>query len=540
MSSSLIQTVPSSPHKKSMTDEYARARTTEHLEGKMVLGAARIQPVMTEGITSSFATKIHVLALVLLAAFVVGFLSVGCSKPFRERDSKSNNGFKSPTLTASGSTDGPVWVQVGEKAVRASFYSNRLGGKSEIMRRNATVGAYGALIRNAIDYKRDNPGAKVEIRFAVYKMDLDLFIGRLAGSDEYDCWSNRSSECLDSERLALSLTRAAQEGISVKLIWQNPGVDDGLEEFFKRTSDMENLQRRRVYWLLGNTKGQQHNKFMLVSHYRDDDLDFKDTVYVSTANTDYIDFSNTGLLIDNNTGLYLAYLRYFEKIFDSAHKFNDPKLNRESFWGQVRTGSDPHDSEPTPFADYCHDNNNLNYSDGVFSAYFYPIPQHIGKDCWDIDFNPVARHVEEMIDSSWTDSWVDNTVKINMFHWRLYEGGFAWTLLSKLQNEFTPRYISVVTARDRRDALCGELCSWVDDSSETHMEFAFGRRIHAKDYLFEIENGRNSKYFVITGSANAKSDAFNSKANNQLVVCETGETRPIYDRYVEFFDGLRR
>ena len=69
------------------------------------------------------------------------------------------------------------------------------------------------------------------------------------------------------------------------------------------------------------------------------------------------------------------------------------------------------------------------------------------------------------------------------------------------------------------------------------------KKTHTKNYLFSFYNmdTNRSEYVTITGSTNGKDDAYNSKANNQLVIVETledgvgGALPPIYDEHKALF-----
>ena len=68
-------------------------------------------------------------------------------------------------------------------------------------------------------------------------------------------------------------------------------------------------------------------------------------------------------------------------------------------------------------------------------------------------------------------------------------------------------------------------------------------KTHAKNYQFVYHNAQSAtEYVSITGSANCKDDAYQTKANNQLVIVETisdippgGSNPPVYAAYKEGF-----
>ena len=66
------------------------------------------------------------------------------------------------------------------------------------------------------------------------------------------------------------------------------------------------------------------------------------------------------------------------------------------------------------------------------------------------------------------------------------------------------------------------------------------RKTHTKNYLFSYNNTDGYQLWVtVTGSTNGKDDAYNSKANNQLVIVEDegvlDNLPPIYQSHKDLF-----
>ena len=58
---------------------------------------------------------------------------------------------------------------------------------------------------------------------------------------------------------------------------------------------------------------------------------------------------------------------------------------------------------------------------------------------------------------------------------------------------------------------------------------------HSKNFLFKsVVNGYYSRYWIITGSTNIKSNAFKSKANNQILIRNAPEK--LYNLYKDQFN----
>ena len=400
---------------------------------------------------------------------------------------------------------------------------------------NLPVFVFGDLTHRALEYKQSHPDADVQLRLAVYKIEKDLFIGTVPGSDEYGTWGDTVFAGTDSRRLLDSLVEAAQGGVKVRLLYHNPGDEKGIAEYLGETlgEGRDNLELRRVNWPDGTGTGQQHNKFMLISHGEHGDSDASPSVYVTTANPNFKRWGNTGIRIDNHRALYDAYLRYFEKMFDSADKYEDAAMNQRSFWMQVREGRDSEQTDSSPYVEYSHASGNLNYDDGTFAAYFYPMPDDTPSDCWVPESNPVSATIDDLIRNDQTSK----RLMINMFHWRYRAGDFSETLLRKVGEVILDAItLRIVVTRDKGGLLRRGLEKlFVGRRNGADHGYAWAGRSHAKDYIVQMGEGSDSRHVVITGSANAKSDAFNSKANNQLVVRESGECAPVAEVYRQAF-----
>ena len=386
---------------------------------------------------------------------------------------------------------------------------------------NTVTFKYSDLINRAIAFKQMNPEVEVQIKFVIYKIEKDLYIGFNPKHDSYGKVRGYDHGEENSEKLILSLIKAAKSKIDTRLIYHNPSDDRGINSYlgiymddlcFESESEYvrDYLAYKKVSWIEGATYGQQHNKYLLVNYHSSNATDYSNTVYVSTANVDPHDdygsptgreWVQSGILISGNAGLYAAYDHYFEKIWSNT-------TSRSDFWSSVRYEGE-----------YNHSNSSLNYSDNVFSAYFFPIPTTFCDSSWDTIYNPVAKIVNEIkIDGS------ECALTINMYH--LKTDTFGQRLYNELR---TINNIDIKSAihRDSRNgarALYSELG-----------DLYWAAPTHTKNYTVRTNTQAGNIYYSITGSTNAKWDAYCSKSNNQLVIKEI-DNPYIHDAFVEIFN----
>lgn len=401
---------------------------------------------------------------------------------------------------------------------------------------------YADLLNRAASYKVENPSETVEVKFSMYKFEKDVYVGfNPSATATYGFVKNTDFAGDDSEKLIWSVIKAAKNKVHVKLVFHNPTsdnisayIDDYLNDYCygsttERVSDY--LQYHRVVnWeapLSGqDTLVQQHNKFMLVNKY----ASYTNALYVTTNNIDLHtssgrpittkDWTQSGTLVWNNAGLYQAYSRYFDKVFDNYDDVQD-------FWDAVRTGGT-----------YNHANGNLNYSDGVFSAYFYPIPltstngnmndsTHNG---WVPEFNPVAAITNEMILATGQARYV----KMNMYNLKTSDpfGDYLINRLQALKNSGSNTDIKCHIHLDTYDPDGSDLTAAFSFADS----FVYGVSTHCKNYTYAFSTGGTLKYYAITGSTNAKKSEYCFKANNDLVIKETSSSHPVYDEFKAVFE----
>lgn len=401
---------------------------------------------------------------------------------------------------------------------------------------------YSDLLNRAISYKVDNPTETIEVKFSMYKMERDVYVGfDPADAATYGFVKDSDFGGDHSEKLIWSVVKAAKNKVHVKLVYHNPTSDDissyiaGFMNDYCEGSVTEKvsdyLQYRHIEnWeapVLGvDTLVQMHNKFMLVNKYASN----TNTIYITSNNIDLHtstgrpisakNWTQCGTLVWNNAGLYQAYSRYFDKIFDNYN-------NVQAFWAAVRTGGT-----------YNHANGNLNYSDGTFSAYFYPIPvtstngnmDSASHDAWVPQFNPVATITNDMILATSQARYV----KMNMYNLKTADP-FGTKLIARLldlKNSGSNTDIKCHINEDTQDPDGSTLTAAMSFADA----FIYGVNTHCKNYTYAFSTGGTLKYYSITGSTNAKKSEYCFKANNDLVIKETSTTHPVYDEFKTVFE----
>lgn len=401
---------------------------------------------------------------------------------------------------------------------------------------------YSDLLNRAATYKTEHPTETVEVKFSMYKLERDVYVGFDPSDDAtYGYVKNTDFAGDSSEKLIWSVIKAAKNKVNVKLVFHNPTSDDisayinGYLNDYCYGSTTEKVSdylqyHRMVNWEAPvggvDTLVQQHNKFMLVNKY----ATYTNALYLTSNNIDLHtstgrpiaakDWTQCGTLLWNNAGLYTAYSRYFDKIFDNYN-------NVENFWAAVRTGGT-----------YNHANGNLNYTDGTFSAYFYPIPltatngnmNDSTHDAWVPAFCPVASITNEMILATGQARYV----KMNMYNLKTSDpfGDKLIDRLHDLKNSGTNTDIKCHINEDTYDPDGSDLTAALSFADELIHNVA----THCKNYTYAFSTGGTLKYYTITGSTNAKKSEYCFKANSDLVIKETSSTHPVYDEFKTIFE----
>jgi len=207
----------------------------------------------------------------------------------------------------------------------------------------------------------------------------------------------------------------------------------------------------------------------------------------------------------------------------------------------------------------------LNYHDDDtgLQAFFYPVPNP--DLIWDASFNAVAKHVELM---KLDDVSATRYFKLNMYH--LKGGIFVEKLIDMLGDMSQDLHVRVVYKKDSSEGAVQGFCSgdkgWgtfdrvlanvfpgdtglryydceeqiigsTSSGTVSHWTPGSNKPTHAKNYnlVYHNKDTARTEYVTITGSTNGKDDAYNSKANNQLVIVETstddGSNPPIYQAH---------
>jgi len=348
------------------------------------------------------------------------------------------------------------------------------------------------------------------------------------------------------------------------------------------------FQIHRADWKEGRTYGQMHNKFLLVSHHKAPDgmmqvtsqtlttpfsmrqiTEYTHSTYVTSQNVDEFgsdsgsantdlhlkSYVQNGVLVRGNEGLYNQYVKYFGALWN--HTLPPAEVDGEEdantadactvttcTRGYREKMQELHGDPDEP----------LNYEDGDVQAFFYPLPNvdHI----WDTDYNAVAKYVNYMVGDSTNNM---RYFKLNMYHFK--SGVFLQHLLTALREvPLNKLHARIVYTTDSTDATLqgirdlppqggslavryhggqdqlthpyksGEIRDWSPGSN---------KKSHTKNYCLYYNRNGSPEWVTITGSSNGKTDAYNRKANNQLVVIErekfNGGNPPVYDAHKQAF-----
>ena len=386
---------------------------------------------------------------------------------------------------------------------------------------NTVTFKYCDLINRAISYKQKYPAAQINIDFAIYKIDKNVYIGFNPKLVSYGKVSGYDHSGENSEKLILSVIKAAKFKINTRFIYHNPSDDMGIRDYLNVYSDdlcigsetehvSDYLSYKKVSWVEGSSYGQHHNKYLLINYQPQTGPAMLNEVYIASANVDRHDnngipigheWVQSGILLSGNKGLYDAYLRYFEKIWENTS-------DRTSFWNAVRYEGE-----------YNHQNANLNYHDEVFAAYFFPIPSEFNVSAWDTLYNPVAMVVNDMKNHGY-----EKEMTINMYH--LKTDTFGRRLYDELKGLDN---ISIKSSIHRDSNNLAQVLF------RDLGELTWAAPTHAKNYTFIEHLPGGNVYSTITGSTHGKWDAYCSKSNNQLHIQETTEPY-IHDVFVDIFN----
>lgn len=441
---------------------------------------------------------------------------------------------------------------VGISAVSAEVYPTRTKGgtKVRIYEQKPWVGSpsssttdpgeviakYSDLLPKAIAYKAAHPGESVEVRFATYKMGFDLYVGFNPAASSYRKVADSDFAGNDSEKLIWSFCKAAQAGVSVKMIIHKHG-DTSLATITDYLDDNggSNLSYKIVGW--GDASDDQmHNKFLLVNKTRSGTTNYHSVVYTTSANVDdwsgygpvsAKNWQQTGVLLYQNSGVYHAYKKYFD----------------DALW--------PHatDTSAAAFRDTMTDlhysTGGLNYAedaDGI-SAYFYPVPEPVGNEdtFWHPLYNPHAL-VMELINT--TPGVTAPYVKLNQGYLRFDDAG---------SDEFGDRFLADILTMadvheiDLADSNVANVRFVMYDSNHTSgrlspiagNRIAYSRKTHSKNITYALTYDGTPHYYSTGGSTNAKINGFTKKANNVIVIHEaTSADKEVYQDLKDVFENI--
>eukprot|EP00742_Colponemidia_sp_Colp-10_P006007 GILJ01006429.1.p1 GENE.GILJ01006429.1~~GILJ01006429.1.p1 ORF type:complete len:370 (+),score=62.99 GILJ01006429.1:387-1496(+) len=331
------------------------------------------------------------------------------------------------------------------------------------------IAQYRRLLLKAAKAKRTNPDWDVKIHFCIYQ--------------------------LDAEHVVTACEEAGKAGVKVDVVYHFAQV--GQVDVLAAETEAAQLSRGNVVftkmqWGEGSSE-QMHNKFLLVNHTKA----HHNVTYVSTANVDgsakKLKWQQSGICVYDHEGLYNAYLQYHEVIKRHSHDL-------------------------AGFRQYMY-HNNLNFEDGSgVSAYFMPIPK---QDPWGAQ-NPLASVLLEF-EQQLHQHPQDSVVAMNMAFFRCDDLG------SKL--------IDQVHSMKQLAASQGKTCtvkSTIMSEEEGNPFPDFDQKksnvhTHTKNYSMALLDSK--VYVTLTGSTNCKKNDHCSKANNYLVIRETGDHHPVYDAF---------
>ena len=417
------------------------------------------------------------------------------------------------------------------KSVRVKAYSRNVGDT-----KNSPIFKYGDLLNRAISYKNAHPSVDVQIKFAMYKIGFDSYVGFNPLDASYGYVKGTDHGGTSSEKLIYSIVKAALNQVKVDFVYQfdvSESVYNYINGFMEDpcTTDpnkkvKDYLKMRKVNW--GTASYQQmHAKYMTVSHYTGDEGDVFNSVFSTTGNIDDHgttgiptgkDWVQSGLLINGHPELMNSFNTYFDLIYAN-------NLSQSDFHSAVRA---------------MHMSNSLNYDDTHFSSYFTPIPSSpsgnyvpgaadssaVQGNAWDTSFNPVAKYVSQMATVTG-----DRYLKVNMYHLKMDNFG------KKFYSELLNIYQSSSSGLKHFRFLAKENSYESTRPLSVFNNIGIMRYVkptHAKNLTFAFSG--LSAYYTLTGSTNLKLDENTSKANTTIVVKEYTTDHPVYNAYKDIYE----
>lgn len=398
------------------------------------------------------------------------------------------------------------------------------------MKESHVVFAYGRLAARVATYLAERPGdaGRVTLDVALHTLTPGVFID-VADEGASPTRGHIGGKAFGkAERFLDLLVRAAGAGAKVRLLYQNPaaGKKDAVAAYLeKKAAKLEGkgaLKAIRVTWPDGAGAGSLNSRFMLVSHFAGDTRT-ADTKHLPRRSGVYVGSgamavprgkkpTQSGVLVDGNQGLHEAYRRYFGLLWKHAAG----KKGLTGFRRAVAAG---------------HKGASLNYDVGVFAATFYPMPADAGAaDGWAPDFNPVARYVETINASSGINRAAFLAVTGRLDSKKAPARSFGATLGARLPTA----HKGACLARYGKDsggetpAALKANCSNVRGATPTDCD----------NFHFVWSGSGGTHYVVVTGSAEARTEAFAGQANHQLVIRETGRTHDVYRAFARVLRHL--
>ncbi len=421
------------------------------------------------------------------------------------------------------------------RSVSVRIFSRDVGDE-----KNYPVFMFGDLVNRAINYKISNPSEEVYIRFAIYKIGQKSYIGINPDDPEsYAVIKGSDFAGENSENLLDLIIKAASNQVYFDFIYhkdnsKNEDMLFSLKKAMKKKCVNDSskkvgdyLKCRKIEW--GTQSFQQmHSKFITVSHYISDAGEVvENAVYTSTSNIDDHDdnglpvknWVQSGTLVSGHPEFKASYDKYFNIIYDNYDSL-------EKFQTEVRAK---------------HADNSLNYDDKHLSSYFFPIPvspagnyRYVPEtgdgspsngNAWDVDFNPIAKYVEMMANTSGNRYFKTNTyhLKMDNFGKKLYD---RLEEIYKNDDGWKRQFRFVINTNSYRNNYPLSMFKDIGKIKEPALT-------HAKDTTFALSG--LVQYFSVTGSTNLKLDANCSKANHTTVIKEYTTKHPVYNAFKEIY-----
>lgn len=425
-------------------------------------------------------------------------------------------------------TKGNTQVRVYEQRLMPATSGGTSGGPGHV------IAKYSDLIQKAIAYKTAHPGEAVEIRFTMYRMSFDIYMGfNPASSSTYLGVSDSDFAGADSEKLLWSFCKAAQAGVIVKLIIHKNGesaIPLSTLTSYLDTNGGANLSYKIVGWGAGSND-QMHNKFLLVNKTRSGSTDYHSIVYTTSANVDDWqaygpisgkNWQQTGVLLYQNSGVYNAYKKYFDDALwphaedTSAAAFRSTMASLHAAPGGLNYAED---------------------ADGI-SAYFYPVS---AGNLWSPAYNPVAKVFDIINNASGVTA---PFVKMNQAYLRFHHA--SWTEFGEIFMD----EINTMASRhsiDLSDPGIANVRGVAMDDDDDGNDFSpiasnrlsLDQPTHSKNFTFALTANGTPHYYSIGGSTNAKTNDFVLKANNAVMIHEVGSAnKEVYQDLYDVFEYI--